>query len=84
MQNPILQNLGQVQEQTQTPTAQAPANNGGDAIAQAAAQAQKLMGNAGFMQAILSSVGGRNPQQLFYALCKQKGIDPQAILAYVK
>nr|DAM62349.1 MAG TPA: hypothetical protein [Caudoviricetes sp.] len=82
MQNPILQNLGQVQ--AQTPTAQAPANNGSDAIAQAAAQAQKLMGNAGFMQAILSSVGGRDPQQLFYALCKQKGIDPQAILAYVK
>lgn len=82
MHNPILQNLGQGQAQTQT--AQAPANNGGDAIAQAAAQAQKLMGNAGFMQAILSSVGGRDPQQLFYALCKQKGIDPQAILAYVK
>lgn len=82
MQNPILQQLGQAQPQTQA--AQAPANNGGDAIAQAAAQAQKLMGNAGFMQAILSSVGGRDPQQLFYALCKQKGIDPQAILAYVK
>lgn len=79
MRNPILQQLGQAQAQPQ-----APANNGGDAIAQAAAQAQKLMGNAGFMQAILSSVGGRDPQQLFYALCKQKGIDPQAILAYVK
>ena len=77
MRNPILQQLGQAQPK-------APANNGGDAIAQAAAQAQKLMGNAGFMQAILSSVGGRDPQQLFYALCKQKGIDPQAILAYVK
>lgn len=81
MQNPILQNLGQGQAQAQP---KAPANNGGDAIAQAAAQAQKLMGNAGFMQAILSSVGGRDPQQLFYALCKHKGIDPQAILAYVK
>lgn len=79
MRNPILQQLGQAQAQPQ-----APANNGGDAIAQAAAQAQKLIGNAGFMQAILSSVGGRDPQQLFYALCKQKGIDPQAILAYVK
>lgn len=79
MHNPILQQLGQAQAQPQ-----APANNGGDAIAQAAAQAQKLMGNAGFMQAILSSVGGRDPQQLFYALCKKKGIDPQAILAYVK
>lgn len=79
MHNPILQQLGQAQAQPQ-----APANNGSDAIAQAAAQAQKLMGNAGFMQAILSSVGGRDPQQLFYALCKQKGIDPQAILAYVK
>lgn len=79
MHNPILQQLGQAQAQPQ-----APANNGGDSIAQAAAQAQKLMGNAGFMQAILSSVGGRDPQQLFYALCKQKGIDPQAILAYVK
>lgn len=77
MHNPILQQLGQAQPQ-------APENNGGDAIAQAAAKAQKLMGNAGFMQAILSSVGGRDPQQLFYALCKQKGIDPQAILAYVK
>lgn len=77
MHNPILKQLGQAQPQ-------APANNGGDAIAQAAAQAQKLMGNAGFMQAILSSVGGRDPQQLFYAMCKQKGIDPQAILAYVK
>lgn len=82
MHNPILQQLGQGQAQPQA--AQAPANNGGDAIAQAAAQAQKLMGNAGFMQAILSSVGGRDPQQLFYALCKQKGIEPQAILAYVK
>lgn len=82
MHNPILQQLGQGQAKPQA--AHAPANNGGDAIAQAAAQAQKLMGNAGFMQAILSSVGGRNPQQLFYALCKQKGIDPQAILAYVK
>lgn len=80
MHNPILQQLGQAQPQA----AQAPANNGVDAIAQAAAQAQKLMGNAGFMQAILSSVGGRDPQQLFYALCKQKGIDPQAILAYIK
>lgn len=80
MHNPILQQLGQAHPQA----AQAPANNGVDAIAQAAAQAQKLMGNAGFMQAILSSVGGRDPQQLFYALCKQKGIDPQAILAYVK
>ena len=80
MHNPILQLLAQAQPQA----AQAPANNGVDAIAQAAAQAQKLMGNAGFMQAILSSVGGRDPQQLFYALCKQKGIDPQAILAYVK
>lgn len=82
MQNPILQQLGQAQAQPQA--AQAPANNGSDAIAQAAAQAQKLMGNAGFIQSILSSVGGRDPQQLFYALCKQKGIDPQAILAYVK
>ena len=82
MHNPILQQLGQGQAQPQE--GQAPANNGGDAIAKAAAQAQKLMGNAGFMQAILSSVGGRDPQQLFYALCKQKGIDPQAILAYVK
>ena len=82
MRNPILQQLGQAQAQPQA--AQSPANNGGDAIAQAAAQAQKLMGNAGFMQAILSSVGGRDPQQLFYALCKKKGIDPQAILAYVK
>lgn len=79
MNNPILQQLGQAQAQPQ-----APANNGGYAIAQAAAKAQKLMGNAGFMQAILSSVGGRDPQQLFYALCKQKGIDPQSILAYVK
>ncbi len=74
--------MGQAPSQPQA--AQAQANNGGDAIAQAAAQAQKLMGNAGFMQAILSSVGGRDPQQLFYALCNQKGIDPQAILAYVK
>ena len=82
MHNPILQQLGQGQAKPHA--AQAPANNGGDAIAQAASQAQKLMGNAGFMQAILSSVGGRDPQQLFYALCKQKGIDPQTILAYVK
>ena len=37
MHNPILQQLGQGQAQPQA--AQAPANNGGDAIAQAAAQA---------------------------------------------
>lgn len=33
------------------------------------------------LQPILNALnGGANPQQLFYSMCQQRGVDPQAFL----
>lgn len=33
---------------------------------------------------VMNLVGGRNPQEVFYELCKQKGVNPDDILNQLK
>lgn len=36
------------------------------------------------MQQVMRMLGGRDPQQMFYILCQQKGIDPESILSQIR
>ena len=36
------------------------------------------------MAQVINLVGGRNPQEVFYELCKQKGVNPDDILNQLK
>lgn len=36
------------------------------------------------MAQVMQLVGGRNPQQVFYELCRQKGVNPDDILNQLK
>ena len=36
------------------------------------------------MAQVMNLVGGRNPQEVFYELCKQKGVNPDDILNQLK
>lgn len=45
-------------------------------------QVKKLMNSTQnpMLKEVLDMCKGRNPQEVFMALCKQRGIDPEAIL----
>lgn len=36
------------------------------------------------MAQVMNLVGGRNPQEVFYELCKQRGVNPDDILNQLK
>lgn len=36
------------------------------------------------MAQVMNLVGGRNPQEVFYELCKQKGVNPDDILKQLR
>lgn len=36
------------------------------------------------MAQVMNLVGGRNPQEVFYELCRQKGVNPDDILNQLK
>ncbi len=48
------------------------------------AQAKSMMGMPVQMQKVMQLLGGRDPKQMFYALCQQKGIDPESILSQIR
>lgn len=48
------------------------------------AQAKSMMGMPAQMQQVMRMLGGRDPQQMFYILCQQKGIDPESILSQIR
>lgn len=36
------------------------------------------------MAQVMQLVQGRNPQEVFYDMCKQKGVDPESILSQLR
>ena len=36
------------------------------------------------MAQVMQLVQGKNPQQVFYDMCKQKGVDPESILSQLR
>lgn len=45
---------------------------------------QSLMQSNPQMAQVMQLVQGKNPQEVFYAMCKEKGIDPNSILNQLK
>lgn len=69
--NPILQALGQLS-----------VGSDKSAILQ---QAKALMGgNNPLMDTVRAMVAGKDPQQVFYAECQRRGVNPDDILALLK
>lgn len=48
------------------------------------AQAKQMMSVPGQMQKIKQMIGSGDPKQMFYAACKQYGIDPEDILSELR
>lgn len=48
------------------------------------AQAKQMMSVPGQMQKIKQMIGNGDPKQMFFAVCKQYGIDPEEILSQVR
>ena len=44
----------------------------------------KSMMNTPMINTVKSMVGNRDPQQVFYELCQQKGINPEEILKLLR
>lgn len=72
MSNPILQAMKTGSQQTP------------QISPQLIAQAKSMMGMPAQMQQVMRMLGGRDPQQMFYGLCQQKGIDPESILSQIR
>ena len=44
----------------------------------------KQMMNTPMINTVMGMVGNRNPQDVFYELCQQKGINPEEILKLLR
>lgn len=60
------------------------ASNSATAINPYAMMERMAGSNPQVAQALMLLRNGRNPQELFYALCREKGVNPQAILGSLK
>lgn len=45
---------------------------------------QKMAQSNPQMQQVLNLCNGRNPKDVFYSMCQQRGIDPEQILSMLK
>lgn len=36
------------------------------------------------MQQVMQMCNGRDPQQVFYEMCKQRGVDPESVLSQLR
>lgn len=48
------------------------------------ANAKKLMQTPQQMNQMMQMLGGRDPKQVFYTMCKQKGINPDDVLNQIR